>query len=52
MGERIRCLNCLDVIESMHRHDFHYCSCKAVFIDGGNDYTRIGGHPQDWEYAD
>lgn len=52
MGERIRCLNCLDIIESMHRHDLRRCACEAVYVDGGNDYTRIGGNPEDWEYAD
>jgi len=52
MGQRIRCLNCLDVIESMYRHDFHPCSCEAVYIDGGDDYTRVLGNYEDWEYAD
>ena len=38
----IRCLICYDTIYSRARHDFHYCSCGAVFIDGGFDYMRIG----------
>ena len=31
----IQCKKCLETIESKHRHDFKYCSCKAVGIDGG-----------------
>lgn len=43
MGSKIRCLKCGDIIESKHVHDFRYCSCENIFIDGGNDYTRYGG---------
>lgn len=39
----IQCRLCGDVIESKHRHDFKYCSCRAIFIDGGLDYSRMGG---------
>ena len=38
----IKCNHCGDVIESKYRHDFKWCSCKTVFIDGGLDYTRVG----------
>ena len=31
----IQCKKCLETIESKHRHDFKYCSCRAVGIDGG-----------------
>lgn len=40
---RCGCLVCGDVIESIHRHDFVYCACRAIFTDGGNDYIRRGG---------
>lgn len=36
----IRCKNCGDVIESESRHDFKYCSCKRVAVDGGHNYLR------------
>jgi hypothetical protein len=36
------CPNCLDLIFSRARHDFHRCSCGEIFIDGGFDYTRGG----------
>lgn len=31
----IQCKKCLETIESKHIHDFKYCSCGAVGIDGG-----------------
>lgn len=43
MGRKLRCKRCTDVIESKYRHDFVRCKCGAIFIDGGNDYTRMGG---------
>lgn len=39
----IQCLQCGDTIYSCAVHDFHFCSCGAVFIDGGFEYCRIGG---------
>ncbi len=38
-----KCLKCGDIIESTFRHDFRYCSCQAIFVDGGHDYLRRGG---------
>lgn len=38
----VHCLRCDDVIWSKYRHDFHYCSCGACFVDGGRDYFRAG----------
>lgn len=35
-----RCLDCGDEIESVDRHDFKYCSCGQVAVDGGKEYTR------------
>jgi hypothetical protein len=40
---RIRCTKCMEIIESKFRHDFVWCKCKTVFIDGGKDYLRCGG---------
>ena len=48
---RIRCKACDDIIESTHRHDFKYCKCGSVFVDGGRDYCRYGypgGNMEDW----
>lgn len=44
---RIRCRVCGDVIESKSRHDFQSCKCGRCFIDGGLEYRRIGGYPDE-----
>jgi len=41
------CRKCGDIIESTYRHDFKWCKCKAIFVDGGMDYLRRGGAPED-----
>lgn len=41
---KIRCLNCNDIIESKDLHDCVSCKCGACSIDGGKQYTRIGGN--------
>lgn len=41
---KVKCLVCNTVLESLFRHDFKQCSCpNQTFTDGGNDYQRIGG---------
>ena len=37
-----QCLLCNDIVESTFRHDFRYCKCKAMYVDGGKDYIRRG----------
>ena len=44
---RIRCAKCGDLLHSEHRHDFVTCSCGAVSVDGGNDYSRYVGRQED-----
>lgn len=39
--DAIECPSCGDVIFSRARHDFHWCSCGEVAIDGGFDYVKI-----------
>lgn len=41
---RLKCTLCNDLIESVTRHDFKYCQCGAIFVDGGRDYFRCGGN--------
>ena len=43
---KIRCLKCNEIIESMSLHDCRNCKCEACHIDGGTQYTRIGGDPK------
>lgn len=35
-----RCLHCGDEIESTHRHDFKWCRCGKLGVDGGHAYIR------------
>jgi len=46
---KIKCKKCGDVIESVHRHDFKFCKCGAVAVDGGHDYLRRCGDLDGYE---
>ena len=48
---RIRCKHCGDVIESGHVHDFKWCKCGTVAVDGGHDYLKrsFKNSPEDYE---
>jgi hypothetical protein len=47
----IRCVRCGDVIESTYTHDFKWCSCGMVAVDGGHEYLRrcFKDTPDDFE---
>jgi len=46
----IYCKKCLEIVESKHLHDFKYCSCRAVGVDGGvSAGNRILGNLSDIE---
>lgn len=47
----IRCKFFGDVIESETVHDFKFCSCKTVAVDGGHEYLRrcFKNSPEDFE---
>ncbi len=40
LKNQIKCKKCGDIIESVHVHDFVFCSCKSVAVDGGKDYLK------------
>lgn len=42
MVNKAKCKLCGDIIESTYRHDFKYCKCGEIFVDGGSDYLRRG----------
>ncbi len=48
------CAKCLDVVQSMHRHDFKRCNCEAIAIDGGSDYIKCVGNPENfiWDFEE
>lgn len=37
------CLKCKDYIRSKHRHDFKYCKCGSIAVDGGSWYCKRSG---------
>lgn len=43
-ANKVQCLKCKDIIESKHVHDFVYCKCRSIFVDGGREYLRRGGN--------
>lgn len=42
VSNKIRCRACDDIIESFSVHDFKYCKCGQVYIDGGKYYLSRG----------
>lgn len=46
---KAKCRKCGDIIQSKFRHDFMSCKCGAIFVDGGDEYWRAGGNPEDFE---
>lgn len=39
----IVCVLCKEEIVSTHRHDFRWCKCGKVAVDGGKEYRRRVG---------
>jgi hypothetical protein len=39
-SNKIKCNSCGDIIESKTVHDFKWCSCGKVAVDGGKEYLR------------
>lgn len=37
---KIRCKRCGDITKSKTVHDFKFCKCGAVAVDGGKEYLR------------
>ena len=44
---KIQCNMCGDVTESISVHDFKRCKCGAVAVDGGHEYMKRCGNPED-----
>lgn len=45
----IKCMKCGDIVESNYTHDFKFCSCEAVAVDGGTSYLKRCGDFADYE---
>lgn len=46
---KVQCPKCKDVIASEHRHDFVWCRCGNVAIDGGKDYIKRSAYSTEWK---
>lgn len=42
------CLKCNTYIRSNNVHDYRTCFCGAVAVDGGSQYIRRSGNPEDY----
>lgn len=40
---KVQCIYCNEVIESKSVHDFKWCSCGKIAVDGGLDYLKRCG---------
>ena len=49
ISNKIRCKKCGNIIESYSVHDFKFCKCGACAVDGGKEYLRRCGHPEEIE---
>jgi len=45
----IKCRKCQDIIWSRARHDFRWCTCRSIAIDGGWDYSKTCGELENIE---
>lgn len=48
-SNKIRCRKCGEIIESVSVHDFKFCKCGAVAVDGGHEYLRRCGNLENFE---
>ena len=44
---KIQCKKCKDIIESKYVHDFNWCVCRNIAVDGGLEYLRRVGNLED-----
>lgn len=40
ISNKAKCLQCGEVLESKHVHDFVMCTCGALAVDGGREYLK------------
>ena len=44
-----KCKKCKQTIRSKNRHNFRYCKCKSIAVDGGSWYARRVGELESME---
>lgn len=47
LSNKAQCKICKDIVESRHRHDFKWCKCGQMYVDGGKEYIRRGAKDLD-----
>ena len=45
---KVKCVNCGDILESKTVNDYKRCSCGKIAIDGGHDYLKRIGNEEDY----
>ncbi len=48
-GIYYKCSHCEDEIYWNTNKKFTECKCKAIYVDGCEDYVRVGGDKKDYE---
>lgn len=48
-GPYVLCKTCNIKIQSLFRHNLVACACGRLTVDGGGDYTRILGKPENYQ---
>lgn len=43
LSNQVECIKCGDKPYSANRHDFKYCKCGSIAVDGGMDYLKRAG---------
>lgn len=49
LSNQVKCKNCKDEPYSAHVHDFKYCKCGSIAVDGGMFYLRRVGDLNSYE---
>lgn len=49
LSNQARCKKCGDQPFSAHRHDMSHCKCGAIAVDGGMEYLRRLGTPENFD---
>lgn len=44
-----KCRKCGEEVESKTLHDFAWCKCGSIALDGGKSYLKRSGNPEDFE---
>lgn len=48
ISNKVKCINCGEIIESKAINDFKRCSCGKIAIDGGKEYLKRIGNEEDY----